>query len=399
MIEALPEGDVWWTANGTQMCWNNKNLHRFMPTVNVYREGAVRELEVTPDPRIGNALVDLGEGRSMSLAGFLDSDLATTMSLVVVKDGKIVHEQYPKQEAWEKPIVWSVTKVLVSAVVAILEDEGRVVVDDDIDKYLPRLSTSSFAGTSVRNLLDMATGLSCEEDYSDPRSCYYQLAVTLGDGYYTADDPDNPYDVLASMKLERFAPAGTSYAYSSVNTFILGWLVEEVTGMPFQDALSHYIWRRIGAEHDASILAPRFGVPITYGGFMATPRDIARFGLLYTPSRSVVASAPVLPEGHARFLADGGRPELMANAKYGAPADEVDHNVYQWDLVFDNNDMFKGGWAGQGLMVNPDKDLVVVFTGYLDDTGEATGLLPILRGILNEVYPGPDQSGGADSAM
>jgi len=44
LIGALPKDDHWWSANGKAMAWNNKNLHRLFPTVNVYREGPVREL-------------------------------------------------------------------------------------------------------------------------------------------------------------------------------------------------------------------------------------------------------------------------------------------------------------------------------------------------------------------
>jgi hypothetical protein len=43
-IESLPRDDIWWTVNGKNMGWNFRNLHRFMPTVNVYRDGPVREL-------------------------------------------------------------------------------------------------------------------------------------------------------------------------------------------------------------------------------------------------------------------------------------------------------------------------------------------------------------------
>ena len=58
---------------------------------------------------------------------------------------------------------------------------------------------------------------------------------------------------------------------------LVGWLVEKITGMPFQDALSKEIWTRIGAEADASIYAARYGIPLTTGGLLARPRDVARF--------------------------------------------------------------------------------------------------------------------------
>jgi len=62
------------------------------------------------------------------------------------------------------------------------------------------------------------------------------------------------------------------------------------------------------------------------------------------------------------------------------------HNVYQWDLVFTNNDLFKGGWAGQGLLVNPDRDLVAVYVGYFNEDQSELSVLPRLRQVLNGVF-------------
>jgi CubicO group peptidase (beta-lactamase class C family) len=126
------------------------------------------------------------------------------------------------------------------------------------------------------------------------------------------------------------------------------------------------------------------------GGFLGTLRDLARFGLLFTPSHSVVSDTKIISDRHIEVLKNGGRPELLANARWGAPDGIKDktikHNVYQWDLVFANNDVFKGGWAGQGLLVNPDRDLVAVWTGYFNEDQSELEVLPRLRQVLNGVF-------------
>jgi CubicO group peptidase (beta-lactamase class C family) len=169
--------------------------------------------------------------------------------------------------------------------------------------------------------------------------------------------------------------------------------------MPFQDAFSAEIWTQIGAEHDAAILAPRYGVPMFAGGFLGTLRDLARFGLLFTPSSSVVTEKKVISDEHVEILRNGGRPELLANARWGAPdgveEKSIKHNVYQWDLVFSNNDVFKGGWAGQGLLVNPDRDLVAVYAGYFNEDQSELDVLPRLREVLNAVF---DEAGPSEQA-
>ena len=388
-IERLPKNRSWWTANGREMAWNNKNLNRIFPTVNVYRAGPVRELEHQAMPEIADHEVDTPSG-PMRFVDFLNSDLSTCMGMVILHRGKVVFEEYPRMEPYERPIYWSVTKVLVSAVVSILEQRGQVEIDKSIETYIPELVASSYAGITVRNILDMATGVDCQEEYYDRSSCYCRLMETTGEAFWDEGSGDNPYKYIASTKVGRFAEQGTSFEYGSINTYILGWLVEKLTGMPFQDAFSREIWTQIGAESDAAFLAPRYGVPMFAGGFLGRLRDVARFGLLFTPSSSVVTDRKIISDRHIEMLKNGGRPQLLANARSGPPEELkqgiAKHNVYQWDLVFTNNDLFKGGWAGQGLLVNPDRDLVAVYVGYFNEDQSELSVLPRLRQVLNGVF-------------
>jgi CubicO group peptidase (beta-lactamase class C family) len=394
-IQKLPKDTSWWNLNGADMAWNNKNLNRIFPTVNVYRAGPVRDLKRQPMPEIASFEVDTPSG-PMAFADFLKSDSSTCMGMVILHRGAIVFEDYPRMQPYERPIYWSVTKVLVSAVVSILEQRGRVEIDKAIETYIPELAGSSYAGITIRNILDMATGVDCPEEYYDTSSCYYRLMETTGEAFWTTKSDDNPYEFIARLEIGKFAEQGTSFEYGSINTYILGWLVEKLTGMPFQDAFSREIWTQIGAEHDAAILAPRYGVPMFAGGFLGTLRDVARFGLLFTPSSSVVTDTRIISKEHIEMLKNGGRPELLANARWGAPDGLVEktikHNVYQWDLVFTNNDIFKGGWAGQGLLVNPDRDLVAVYVGYFNEDQSELEVLPRLRQVLNGVFDEVDRS-------
>jgi CubicO group peptidase (beta-lactamase class C family) len=143
-----------------------------------------------------------------------------------------------------------------------------------------------------------------------------------------------------------------------VNTFILAWLVEEITGMTFQDALTKEVWSKIGAEANGAYIAPMKGVPITHGGFLGRIRDLARFGLLYTPSYAVVSKHQVVTAKHMDLLLYGGRSGLLASFEGRMPG--VKHNVYQWDAVY---------------------------TGYFkDDQHSEVPLLPEMRRVLQGVY-------------
>lgn len=389
-IGEVPPDDHWWSVNGAAMAWNNKNLHRLFPTVNVYRDGQVRELAYDLNPAIDNFEIE-ADGVILPFIEFLHSDRSTTMGVVILRHGKIVFESYPRQQPHEKPIYWSVTKAFVSSVLAILEDRGLVDVGKPVDHYIPELAASPFGGVAVRNILDMASGVNCPEQYEPRDSCYMLYSASIGESHWDETSPDNPYTYLAGLDVGRAAEPGTSFVYSGPNTFVLGWLVEKITGMPFQDALTREVWSKMGAEADASILAPRFGVPVTSGGLMARMRDVARFGLLFTPSYSVVSDERIMSHRYIDLIRNGGNPKLLENSAWGdIRAEDVKHNIYQWDAVYTNNDVYKGGWAGQGLLVNPDRDWVAVWSGYYAEDGSEDDLLPKIRAALQSVYAAGD---------
>ena len=384
---AHPTTTAWWDIVGEQQAWYFKNLQQLYPSVTVYRDGPIRELDQRAMAEIADYPVETPAG-TMRFEDFLHSDQSTTMGMVILHEGRIVFETYPRMKPYQKPIYWSVTKILVSTVLAILEDRGLVDVSKPIEFYIPELKDSQLAGIRVRDVLDMASGLDCSDNYENFEACYYRFETSLGDGFRTEGSPDNPYQMLIDFDYGFWADPGTGFDYSGVNTFLLGWIVEKVTGMPFQDALTREVWRHIGAEADAAIFAGRYGVPLTSGGLMAKLRDVARFGLLFTPSYGVVSEKKIISDRYLEMILYGGRPEILANARFGPPPPEgVKHNVYQWDAVFDNNDIYKGGWAGQGLLINPDRDYVAVYTGYFKDAENSeVRPLPILREVLEGVF-------------
>ena len=373
-IESLPEEDIWWTKSGETMLWSFKNLHTIFPTVTVHREGEVKLLERETNNHIGAIRVPTKAG-IMELSSFLDSDESTAISLLVLHKGKVVYERYPRMKPYEKPVHWSVTKIMVSSLVGILEAEGKIDTEQAIEHYIPELADSDFQGIKIINILDMATGLNCPEEYIDKSACYYVYSAAIGDGYWDERSPDNPYEYVSNLRVGSFAEQGAQYDYSGINTFVLGWLVEKATGLQLHEAVSQMIWSKIGVEADASFFAPRFGVPVMHGGLLARPIDLAKFGLLFTPSYQTVSETPIISKDHIEKLLNGGRPELLG--KYLPQG--AKHNIYQWDMVFEDGTLYKGGWAGQGIMVNPVHDYVFVWNSYFKDKDESeTKLTPIM---------------------
>ena len=389
-LKKLPKKNIWWTINGMDMAWNNKNLHQILTTVNVYRSGPVSVLDYNLANNINTTEVNTPVGL-MNFQTFIDHDKSTVMGVVIAHKGKIIFEHYPRMEEHEKPIYWSVSKVLPATLLRIYEERKQLDVSKPIDFYLKELKDTSYAGIRIRNILDMASGLDCSDNYETFESCYYLYSMSIGDGFRTEDAEDTPYDFVKNTKIERNAPQGEIFSYSGVDTFVLAWLVEELSGMPYQDALSKEIWNKIGAESDASFIAPRYGIPISHGGFLANMRDMIRFGLLFTPSYKTVSEEKIISDDHIDLILTKGNPKLMQNLYQKIPSanmpDDLRHNIYQWDAVYENGDFFKGGWAGQGLLINPARDIVAVWTGYKRDSEhDAREMRMIVREVLNTVY-------------
>jgi CubicO group peptidase (beta-lactamase class C family) len=375
-----------WDDGGPLMRYIFLNMGEFFNESVIHRTGPIAPLDYDLRDEIGEFETSsrLGE---MSLDDYIHE--AAVDGIVIVHRGKIVYEAYPKMRARDKHLLMSVSKGYASTLVAILEDRGLIDQNAAIETYLPELVGSGWEGVSVLDILDMASGIDCHESnkgsYSDPAECYYQYEASLGWLGATEATLESPYEYLAT--LQRHRPAGEAFEYSSPNTFILSWLIETVTGKTYVEVLSEEIWLKIGTESDGLLSSPRRGIPIAHGGISATLRDMARFGLLFTPSWNVVATGPVISPAYAEKIRSGGRPEIHDKGINANPAGlPVDgemprHNTYQWDLVMEDGDFFKGGYGGQGLYISPSRDIVVAYFGTFEVGGNTNQLDDVSRQI------------------
>jgi len=377
----IPRDTQWWAVTGEEMGWMHKNVQQMFPTVPVYRDGPVRELQYEPMAEIADFPVQTEQGE-MRFEDLLSDDQSTAMGVVILRKGKIVFESYPRMKDYEKVTYWSVAKVFAGTIVGLLEERGEVDVSQPIEFYISDLASSSFAGTAVRNFLDHSTGLDCGDDYEDPQSCYYQYSMAIGDNVRDESAPDNPYDYFAGADVARLTEQGTTFDYSGANNFILSWLIQEVTGHPFQDIVTREFWHHIGAESDAAFFAYRYGIAVSHGGLLSRMRDLARFGLLFTPSYSVVSDRKVISDEYLEFLRTGSNPNLVRKHDDGRSV----YPLYQWGGVYSDDWLTHGGWGGQGLFVSPSRDVVAVFTSYYKDDYSEVQLEPLILDMLNTVF-------------
>jgi CubicO group peptidase (beta-lactamase class C family) len=225
----------------------------------------------------------------------------------------------------------------------------------------------------VQDVLDMASGINCLESddpdaYTTPGAPFYIFEGTLGMLPPPQRAWGSTYEYMAS--LTRLQAPGQVYQYTSVDTCVLGWLAERLTGLPYAELVQRELWSHIGAEADAAIVVSPAGIAASHGGVSSTLRDLARYGLLYTPSWSAVSPTQVIPDAYLHAIQAEGRRELLARAAdkdwSKLQGERPRHNANQWDMVMADGDFFKAGFCGQGLWVSPSRELVVAYFGHAE---------------------------------
>lgn len=193
-------------------------------------------------------------------------------SLVVLKGGEVVFEDY---YLGTKPsdlrINWSVSKSYLSVLFGILVGEGVIEsLDDPVTKYAPLLVGSAYDGATIRNVLQMSSGVTFDEDYLDKSSDINKMGRVLALG--------RSMDKFAAALTERDAPAGDHWQYVSIDTHVIGMVIRGATGRSIADLLTEKVIGPLGLEADPYYLTDGFGVEFVLGGLTTTTRDNARFG-------------------------------------------------------------------------------------------------------------------------
>ncbi len=348
----------------------------YRPQMTIYGTDQARELPTNPTVDFTQIQVRHSEGTS-SFADYVSND-ALLDGVVILHEGQLAFEAYPNMNPWERHFAWSVTKVLTSTALATLVRDGRVSMEAPVERYLPELKGTAWAGIEVQNIADMASGIACldSDGYQDTSTCVYTMEESLGITAATGRRPD----FLTHVKtMRRHRPAGTVNEYVSANTNVLGLIIEAVSDKPYAEFVQEQLWTPMGAEADGLITVNDNGFAYASGGLSARLRDVARFGQIFTDDKNL----GILNDELVQAMQQGGV-ELGEVRREGLEKlfanDGPVRAAWQWDYVWDDGAMFKGGYDGQGLYVDPKRRLVVAWFGTgLNFSETVNSMLPISR--------------------
>jgi CubicO group peptidase (beta-lactamase class C family) len=335
-----------------------RNIDRLFPTRTVARGNHVYPLPAgkpLQNPRF------VSNGRDYDLDDYVS--LNRIAGLLALKDGKIALERYElgntdKTRWMSMSVVKSATASLVGAA---LQDGHIKSLDDQIAAYLPQLANSAYRGVTIRNLLEMASGVSWDETYTDPASDRRRMLEVQ-----ISQKPGGVLELMAG--LPRAAEPGTRWNYSTGETHVVGALVRAAVGRPLAEYLSERIWAKFGMESDATwwLESPN-GLEVGGSGLSATLRDFGRLGL-FLLGGGKAGGEQVLP---VNWVKEAGSPKSVGGRM-------VDYGFMLWPIPNSAGTIHEGafearGIFGQYIYVNPaEKVVIVVWSALPKPTGTAT---------------------------
>ena len=288
-----------------------------------------------------------------------DGPLHETFAVVVVHRGRLVLERYggllPQWDKPGKPVVretpllsWSMAKSMLHAVVGMLVDEGRLVLDAPAPVPAWAATDDPRHAITLQNLLDMRDGLAFEESYEDPEASDV-MAMLFGRGQSD----------MATFAADRplVAPPGTRFNYSTGTSLIVSGIVARLLGPgdPYRGYLDTRLFGPLGM-HSATATFDEAGTWVAGSYAYATARDYARFGLLYLRD-GLWEGRRLLPAG---WVDHGRRPRSVD------PDDGDYYGSHWWTRPGPYGTFWAAGHEGQYIDICPDLDLVLVRMGRTD---------------------------------
>lgn len=337
--------------------WSFQHIRELLPTTEVWRgDKPVRQTQ-RREKNLDALPVKNITGEFATLLQLLDETY--TDGFVVLHQGAIIYERYfggmtPRSLHLSQSVAKSVVGIAAGALI------GRGLLDPNqfVAHYLPELAASAWQGATLQQVLDMTTGAGFNEDYADPFSDVGQLDVASGwKPVPPATDPEfqwpaHVWELILTLK-QQPRPHGAAFEYRSIETDVLAFCMERVTGKRLAQIVSEDVWQKLGAEESACFTIDPAGYSIADGGFNATLRDYARFGqMVLSGGENIVAKTWIDETRNAN------------HALFGAPYSIVlpqggYHNQF-WVEDQKSRNLLCRGVFGQLIYIDFEHEMVVV---------------------------------------
>ncbi len=324
-----------------------KSLIHWYPNLDDYKISANNDVaNAQPMPW---KLADNYNQQELAKANLEYLEAHETTAYLVIQNGKIIYEKYWQDCADSTASnLFSVTKSIVSLLVGIAIDEGKIPsVQEKIGNYIPEFANDKRGSITIRNLLTMSSGLDWDEQYTSPFSVTTQA-------YYG----NNLRKLVTQQKL--IVTPGKQFNYLSADTQLLAFIVEKATGMTISKYAQEKLWKRIGAEHKAIWSKDaKNGDERAFCCFYTNAKDIARIGQLIL-NKGKWNGIQIVSEN---YINEATRAAKNLKDEFGNFP--LDYYGYQWWILHIEDQVipYMRGHKGQYIYSILNKNAVVVRLG------------------------------------
>lgn len=366
-------------------CWQEANqigcftnMDKVFPMREIANGGPVLDL-----PTKRQSIQYRHKGVEYSASDFLDHH--RILSLLVIKDGKVIEEQYRQgTNADTRFYSASMAKTVVAMLVGIAVDKGLIKSLDDIaETYVPELVGSAYGKVSIEHLLRMSSGVRMSP---------------MGDGKLMSDErrffqtergllPQPVLDFLRAVPGGQFKP-GSEFRYVSTDTVVLGYVLSRASGESVSKLFSDWIWKHIGAGHPAQWRLMKDGVEYGGGDLFATSRDYGRFGMLLALGGKMDGKQ-IIP---AKWITMATQMDEQSRPNKPGGPEWFGYGFQTWLFPLRTPTFGLRGAYGQSIFVQPRSGLIMVVTAAIpevftrDEVDERSelwyGVLRSLNGYL-----------------
>lgn len=359
--------------------WSFQHVREILPTVEVWRGDSPVWILAERPADLGTIETKTHDAQIQNVNDWLDASY--TDGFIVIHEGAIVFERYMNEmHPRTLHLSQSMAKSVTASVAGILIERGKLNTEEKVEHYLPELSTTAWAGAKLQQVMDMTTGVSYIEDYEASDS---DIAITdIASGWKPApagyDGPTSIWDqILTLTQTER--EHGALFKYRSIETDVLAHCMERVTDTRLPDLISQELWQPLGCEVSACFTIDNAGYALADGGFNATLRDYARFGLMLL-QKGVGNGQQIVPTDWIQDI-HNANPNLFESPYTEATPNGAYRNQF-WVEDINTLAFMARGVFGQVIYVNPTHQMVAV---KLSSWPEFLSV-PRLREFLNAMH-------------
>ena len=287
------------------------------------------------------------------------ADRTFTNALLVMRDGKIVFEDYRnKSDAATHFISFSMAKTITALLVGIALGEHKIrSLDDKAGDYVPELKAGGYGDATIRQILQMRSGVDYEERYDFGE--HPSLAATI---HTKAIVRNQMRFADPAMMIGKKTVPGSTFNYATLDTAVLGWILERATGEKLETYTASHLWGPLGAETDAFWMAdgpPGTGRALNGMGYNAVLRDFARLGQLMLDGGKANGQQ-IVPAGWVGQMTT----MLPFAADYAKKAEFKGYGFQTWQVDSEPGAFSAVGLAGPFIYVHPATRPVIEKLSY-----------------------------------